>query len=399
MFFFMWISSSISVHLCAAFTRKTISLRLLQQQQQRQRRLFSQQQNSIFSSIFGLNGSSHSITEWHRHRHSLTVYSLSQKSENHSNSIDKSANDSKDTSQKSEHIALVPNCDVDLINLAAKKSNPKNSLDCTDMSHKSWVDKFPDSVQQYLLLARMDRPIGTWLCVLPALWSLSLNLPAFSPSDSNNWLNSLDSTQLGIFATFLLGGFVVRGAGCTINDILDRDFDAKVERTRRRPLASGQLSVSQGVGFLITQLSIGFGLLMTLNQPTIALGCVCVPLVMVYPLMKRITDYPQAWLGMCFNWGVFMGATAVCGWEINTAATFTLFGSAWCWTMVYDTIYAHMDKHDDAKIGVRSSARAFGDDKKTLSMLAGTQVGLLFMTGYLMNTGIDSITDSCVSRK
>lgn len=177
--------------------------------------------------------------------------------------------------------------------------------DGTDMQ-KTWVDNVSPSIQPFLKLARMDRPIGTYLCLLPALWGLSLSAPGFVP----------DLTHVG---TFVAGAFLVRGAGCTINDILDVDIDRQVERTRKRPLASGQLSIPQAVGFLGLQLSAGLALLLTLNEPTILLGCICVPLIGVYPLMKRVTDYPQAWLGVCFNWGVLMGATTSAGWDANQA--------------------------------------------------------------------------------
>lgn len=191
---------------------------------------------------------------------------------------------------------------------------------------------------------RLDRPIGAWLLLLPCWWSITLG----SIGAPNPWL-------MGLFA---VGALVMRGAGCTYNDIVDRDIDAKVERTSTRPLASGQISVKAAVIFLIAQLAIGLVILLQLNTYTIALGAASLILVATYPFMKRITYWPQAWLGLTFNWGALMGWAAVYG-SVNTTA-FLLYAAGFFWTLGYDTIYAHQDKEDDVLAGVKSSALALG---------------------------------------
>jgi 4-hydroxybenzoate polyprenyltransferase len=206
-----------------------------------------------------------------------------------------------------------------------------------------WVDRLPAALRPYAVLARWDRPIGTWLLLFPCWWGVAL---------APGW------PDLGLLALFALGAVAMRGAGCTINDLTDRDIDARVERTRNRPLASGALTVPDALGFLVVQLAVGLVVLLNLNRPAIALGFLAMPLVIAYPFMKRITYWPQAFLGITFNWGALVGWTAATG-ALGPPALL-LYAAGFLWTLGYDTIYAHQDKEDDALVGVKSSALALG---------------------------------------
>ncbi|MEM9123008.1 MAG: 4-hydroxybenzoate octaprenyltransferase [Pseudomonadota bacterium] len=220
-----------------------------------------------------------------------------------------------------------------------------------DAGPTNWVDTLaPEPLRPYLRLARLDRPIGTWLLLWPCLWSLVLANVAAPQSLANGlWLGLL----------FLIGSVAMRGAGCTYNDIVDRDIDAQVARTMLRPLPSGQLSTGAAVGFLVAQSLVGLCVLLMLNDFAIALGIASLALVAAYPFMKRITWWPQAWLGLTFNWGALMGWAAVTG-ELGLPALL-LYAAGIAWTLGYDTIYAHQDKDDDALIGVKSSALRLGE--------------------------------------
>jgi 4-hydroxybenzoate polyprenyltransferase len=212
-----------------------------------------------------------------------------------------------------------------------------------------WVDRIaPAALRPYLKLARLDRPIGTWLLLFPCWWGLALA--------SQGWPDPRDA--LG----FAVGALAMRGAGCTFNDIVDRDFDARVERTRARPLPSGAISLSGAIAFLVLQLLAGFAILLTFNRFTVALGIASLALVFTYPFMKRITWWPQAFLGLTFNWGALMGWSAATGGL--DPPPLLLYAGAIAWTIGYDTIYAHQDKEDDALIGVRSTARLFGESSR-----------------------------------
>lgn len=216
----------------------------------------------------------------------------------------------------------------------------------TDIRTDGWIDRFaPPTLRPYLKLARLDRPIGTWLLLFPCWWSLTLAGGGGLP-------------DLRLFVLFAVGAVVMRGAGCTINDILDRDFDAKVERTRLRPIPSGQVSVRQAFAFLALQMAIGLAVLLQMNGTTVLIGAASLILVFVYPLMKRITWWPQAFLGLTFNWGALVGWTAATG-ELALPAPI-LYVAGLFWTLGYDTIYAHQDKEDDVLIGVRSTALRLG---------------------------------------
>lgn len=230
----------------------------------------------------------------------------------------------------------------------------------TDISADDWVSRMlPRAMQPYARLARLDRPIGTWLLLLPCWWGVALAGTGWP----DPWL----------ILVFAVGAVTMRGAGCTVNDIVDRDFDAAVERTRTRPIPSGQVSVTQAVAFLALQLAIGLGVLLTLNRASLLLGVASLVLVASYPFMKRITDWPQFVLGLAFNWGALMGWAAVTG-GLDWPAL-ALYVGGILWTLGYDTIYAHQDKADDAKIGVRSLALKLGN--RTRPWLAGFYAGAL----------------------
>ena len=206
----------------------------------------------------------------------------------------------------------------------------------------------PAVLRPYAALARLDRPIGTWLLLFPCWWAIALTgLPITDPGQC-----------LRLAILFALGAIVMRGAGCTFNDIVDRDFDAQVARTRARPIPSGAVSVRAAWFFLVFELLIGVVILMTLNRYAILLGSASLVLVFTYPFMKRITYWPQAFLGLAFNWGALMGSAAASG-TLGPAAL-ALYAGGICWTLGYDTIYAHQDKEDDALIGVKSLALRLG---------------------------------------
>jgi len=228
-------------------------------------------------------------------------------------------------------------------------TSPQPHTGFTDIRRGDWIDRWaPAAARPYLRLARLDRPIGTWLLLFPCWWSV-----AMASDGVPDWR---------LFVLFAVGAVVMRGAGCTVNDILDRDFDARVERTRTRPIPSGQVTVRQAVAFLMLQLLIGLAVLVQLNTTSILLGVLSLVLVFTYPLMKRITWWPQAFLGLAFNWGALMGWTAVRG-ELEWPAL-ALYAGGIAWTLGYDTIYAHQDKEDDARIGVKSTALRLGDRSK-----------------------------------
>ena len=235
---------------------------------------------------------------------------------------------------------------------------PSAPLRVADAPTGNWVDRWaPVPVQPYLKLARLDRPIGTWLLLLPCWWSLALASATTGRGLPDPWL----------LALFGLGAVVMRGAGCTLNDIADREFDASVERTRSRPLPSGQVSRLQAAAFMGLLALIGLLILLQFNRLTIALGVLSLLLVAIYPFMKRVTYWPQFFLGLAFNWGALMGWSAVTG-TLHPAA-FALYVGGIAWTIGYDTIYAHQDKEDDALIGLKSTALRFG--RRTRRWLSG----------------------------
>ena len=213
------------------------------------------------------------------------------------------------------------------------------------------VDRAPPNIQPYLRLMRLDRPIGTWLLYWPCVFGLALGAVADS-RPFGNW------RDWGLVALLGIGAIVMRGAGCTYNDIVDRDFDAKVARTRGRPIPSGAVSVKQAWLFAAGLSLIGLAILLLLDPLAIVLGAASLLLIAAYPFMKRITWWPQAWLGLTFNWGALLAFAAQTG--SLDAADFVLYAGLFFWTLGYDTIYAHQDKDDDALIGVKSTARLLG---------------------------------------
>jgi 4-hydroxybenzoate polyprenyltransferase len=226
----------------------------------------------------------------------------------------------------------------------------------SDIRQDHWLLRLaPAAARPYLELARLDRAIGTWLLLLPGWWALAL-APLAQATPTSPWPAPWPDWRLLLL--FALGALVMRGAGCTYNDIVDRDFDARVARTAGRPLPSGRVTLRQALWFLAAQLAAGLAILLLLHPAAIWLGAASLLLVFSYPFMKRVTYWPQAWLGLTFNWGALLGwaaATGGLGWP-----ALALYLGGLAWTLVYDTIYAHQDREDDALIGVRSTALRFG---------------------------------------
>jgi 4-hydroxybenzoate polyprenyltransferase len=213
----------------------------------------------------------------------------------------------------------------------------------------NWVDtRAPQWSRPYLRLSRLDRPIGSWLLLMPCWWSAAL---------AAGVAGHIGQLPL-LIALFFIGAFMMRGAGCTWNDITDRDLDARVERTRSRPIPAGQVSVPQALAFLVVQALIGLAVLLQFNRFAVMTGIASLIIVAVYPFMKRITWWPQAVLGLAFSWGALMGFAVILG-RIDLTAL-ALYAGSIAWVIGYDTIYAHQDAEDDALIGIKSTARLFG---------------------------------------
>jgi 4-hydroxybenzoate polyprenyltransferase len=254
----------------------------------------------------------------------------------------------------------------------------------TDASTGNVVDRMaPKAVLPYLRLARFDRPIGIFLLAFPCFWSISLAGRSIGDAYPDPSLLLL----------FLIGAVVMRGAGCTYNDIVDRDIDAKVARTRTRPLPSGQVAPKTAFLYMVALSLIGLGVLLSFNRTTIMLGLGVLPIVALYPFVKRISYWPQAVLGLAFNWGALMGWASVLG-RLDLAPL-VLYAGAVCWTIGYDTIYAHQDREDDGLLGVKSTALRFGRATKpwltllySLAWLAITIAGLLAGAGFAFLIGM-----------
>ena len=241
----------------------------------------------------------------------------------------------------------------------------------------NWVDGFaPDWLRPYLRLARLDRPIGSWLLLLPCWWSSGLAAVHAGEPFPNPWHVAL----------FFIGAFAMRGAGCTWNDIVDRDLDGRVERTRSRPIPSGQVSVTQAAAFLVLQALIGLLVLLQFNRFAVAAGIVSLAVVAVYPFMKRFTYWPQIGLGLAFSWGALMGWAAAFG-RLDLPA-YLLYAGSIAWVIGYDTIYAHQDREDDALIGIKSTALLFGArTKPALAVFYSAAVVLLGFAGWMAGAG------------
>jgi len=248
----------------------------------------------------------------------------------------------------------------------------------------NWVDTHaPPWSRPYLRLSRFDRPIGSWLLLMPCWWSAAL---------AAGVAHDIHRLPL-VIALFFVGAFVMRGAGCTWNDITDRDLDAMVERTRSRPIPAGQVSVARAFAFLIVQALIGLAVLLQFNRFAVATGIASLVIVAVYPFMKRITWWPQIVLGLAFSWGALMGFAVTFG-RIDATAL-ALYAGSIAWVIGYDTIYAHQDAEDDALIGIKSTALLFGARTKPALMvfyaLAVVLIGVALMlagAGFAAWTGL-----------
>ncbi len=255
----------------------------------------------------------------------------------------------------------------------------KSQASIADAVATSWVTHMPRRLRPWLQLARLDRPIGTWLLYWPCVFGLVLGAAA----EERRFTEWRDFAYLILFG---IGALVMRGAGCTFNDIIDRKIDAAVARTRNRPVASGAISVTGALLFLAAQCLLGLLILLQLNWFAVWLGASSLLLVAAYPFMKRITWWPQAWLGLTFNWGALLGFAAQTG-RIDTASLM-LYAGLFFWTLGYDTIYAHQDKDDDALVGVKSTARLFGaDSKKWILRFYAIAFTLILASGFTEHTG------------
>src|SRR3990172_7503650 len=254
----------------------------------------------------------------------------------------------------------------------------------SDAGARNWVDRFaPAALLPYLRLARADRPIGFFLLALPCFWSVSLAARSLGEAYP-------DPRLLFLFA---VGAIVMRGAGCTYNDLIDRDIDAKIARTRGRPLPSGQVSPRAAILFMLALCLIGLAVLLSFNSYTVWLGLGVLPIVALYPFVKRFSSWPQAVLGLAFNWGALLGWTSVLG-RLDWPAI-VLYVGAVAWTIGYDTIYAHQDRDEDGVLGLKSTALRFGRATHSwlaafyaLAFLAITAAGIMAHAGTAFLLGM-----------
>ncbi|MCC6735005.1 MAG: 4-hydroxybenzoate octaprenyltransferase [Bauldia sp.] len=245
-----------------------------------------------------------------------------------------------------------------------------------DAARGNLSDRYlPAALRPYARLARWDRPIGWWLLLLPCWWAATLAADSLGRAYPDPWHAVL----------FLVGAIAMRGAGCTFNDIVDRDLDAKVARTRSRPIPSGRVTARQAAAFLALQAIVGLAVLLQFNGLTIALGVGSLAVVALYPFLKRVTDLPQLGLGLAFSWGALVGWTAATG-SLGLAPVLLYLGGV-AWTVGYDTIYALQDKEDDALIGVRSSALLFGARTKA-AVAACYAIAVVLWAGALASAGV-----------
>jgi 4-hydroxybenzoate polyprenyltransferase len=246
-----------------------------------------------------------------------------------------------------------------------------------DAGPRNVVDRFaPEAWLPYLRLARIDRPIGIWLLALPCFWSVALAFRSIGAAYPDPWLLLL----------FAIGAMAMRAAGCTYNDIVDQNLDAQVARTKGRPLPSGQVTLRQAVTFMLALCAVGLAVLLRLNGFSILLGLAVLPIVALYPFVKRFSHWPQAVLGLAFSWGALMGYAAVLG-RLDWAPL-VLYGGAVAWTIGYDTIYAHQDREDDDLIGVKSTALKFGAATRVwLGLLYSVTFFAITLAGILAQAG------------
>jgi len=241
----------------------------------------------------------------------------------------------------------------------------------------NWVDGLaPRFSRPYLRLARLDRPIGSWLLLMPCWWSVGLA-----------GMHEGRCPGLWHIVLFFIGAFAMRGAGCTWNDLVDRNLDGLVERTRSRPIPSKQITIAQATAFMLAQALVGLLVLIQFNRFTVVTGFASLLVVVIYPFMKRITYWPQIFLGLAFSWGALMGWPAAFG-RLDWPAL-VLYAGSICWVIGYDTIYAHQDREDDLLIGIRSTALLFGE--RTQPMLASfyaAAVVLIAAAGLMAGGGM-----------
>lgn len=254
------------------------------------------------------------------------------------------------------------------------ESEPRRAIPL-DSALPQWLKSLPDHSRPYAALARWDRPVGIWLLLLPCWMGLAqMRIPG-----GFAWIDLL---WIPLFA---IGAVAMRGAGCTWNDIQDKDVDAQVARTSERPIPSGDITLQQAYIFLAAQIGVGFLVWLTLPFDAKIVALLSIPMVAAYPFMKRVTWWPQAWLGFTFNFGVLVGAATATS---VTGATVVLYLGLVCWTIAYDTIYAMQDREDDAMLGVKSTARLFGEKVLTgvfvFHLIATT---LIFLGAYFAGAG------------
>lgn len=248
----------------------------------------------------------------------------------------------------------------------------------SDIATGNWVDRYlPGGLRPYARLARLDRPIGTWLLLIPCWWGLAL---------ATGFKGAALQSAAVPFVLFALGAGIMRAAGCVWNDITDRDFDGKVARTATRPIPSGDVTVTQAALFMGALCLAGLMILLTFDKITVVIGISSLALVAAYPFMKRITYWPQAWLGLTFNWGVLVGWSSVMhGLDLSALL---LYAAGPFWTLGYDTIYAHCDRADDLMIGIKSTALKFGAKTARWLMLFYTvTIALIGAAAWTAHTG------------
>jgi 4-hydroxybenzoate polyprenyltransferase len=244
----------------------------------------------------------------------------------------------------------------------------------TDIRRDGWVAHLPQGWRPYALLARLDRPIGAWLLFLPGLWAFAMA--------ARDWGQGIWLTLL-----FAIGATAMRGAGCVVNDLWDRELDQRVARTAGRPLASGAVTPRGALAFLAALSLLGLLVLLQLPWAAVWLGIASLVPVALYPLAKRVTDWPQAVLGFVFSWAAPTGVAAATG--ALDAAGLALWAAAFFWILGYDTIYAHQDREDDALVGIRSSALALGERTRPfLAACYAVTLGFLGVAGWLAGMAV-----------
>ena len=252
----------------------------------------------------------------------------------------------------------------------------KSIVKIPDSSEENFVDKyFPNWSIPYLHLSRADRPTGTWLLLLPCWFGILL-----AYIEKNNL--SITFYEIWLLVACTIGAFLMRGAGCTWNDILDKDYDAKVKRTQNRPIPSGQVTIRGAIYWMILQSLLAFIILLTFNKFSVLVACLSLLLVAIYPLAKRFTWWPQIFLGLAFNWGVLVGYSAIT--QELSVSVFLMYLACIFWTLFYDTIYALQDIKDDTIIGVKSTARLFGKKIKNWLFLFIIIFSSLFILSILL---------------